>query len=101
MIYVPITFVVKAVIAVVCYFVYHKLLGKLNQVILKGIITGCFSTVIVAGGYCFFEYFMYGSGAFAQRSGQSHPGTFRPDHFDHSSASAQTGAGLQISYLTE
>ena len=65
MIYVPITFVVKAVIAVVCYFVYHKLLGKLNQVILKGIITGCFSTVIVAGGYCFFEYFMYGNGAFA------------------------------------
>jgi len=46
-------------------FVYHKLLGKVNHIIVKGIITGCFSTVIVAAGYCFFEYFMYGSGAFA------------------------------------
>jgi uncharacterized membrane protein len=65
MAYVPITFIVKAVIAIVCYFVYHKLLDKSGNIILKGIITGCFSTVIVAAGYCFFEYFMYGSGAFA------------------------------------
>ena len=65
MVYVPITFVVKAVIAVVCYFVYHKLLGKLNHIILKGIITGCFSTILVAAGYCFFESFIYGSGALA------------------------------------
>ena len=65
MVYVPITFIVKAVIAFVCYFVYHKLLGKFDYIIIRGIITGCFSTVIVAAGYCFFEYFMYGSGAFA------------------------------------
>ncbi len=65
MIYVPITFVVKAVIAIVCYFVYHKLLSRLNNILLKGIINGCFSTIIVAAGYCFFESFMYGSGALA------------------------------------
>lgn len=65
MIYVPITFFVKGLIAVVCYFVYNKLLGKVKPIVIKGIITGCFSTVIVAAGYCFFEYFMYGAGAFA------------------------------------
>ncbi|MEE1243821.1 ECF transporter S component [Frisingicoccus sp.] len=65
MIYVPITFFVKALIAVASYFVYHKLLSASKNIIFKGIITGCFSTVIVAAGYCFFEYFMYGSGAFA------------------------------------
>ena len=65
MIYVPITFIVKAVIAIVCYFVYHKLLAKVSSVIVKGIITGCFSTFLVAAGYCFFEYFIYGAGAFA------------------------------------
>lgn len=65
MIYVPITFFVKAFIAVVCYFVYHKLLGKVKLILPKGIITGCFSTFLVAAGYLFFEYFMYGAGAFA------------------------------------
>lgn len=65
MIYVPITFFVKALIAVVSYFVYHRLLSKVKSILLKGIITGCFSTFTVAAGYCFFEYFMYGAGAFA------------------------------------
>lgn len=65
MVYVPITFVVKALIAIVCYFVYHKLLKHIKPVIIKGIITGCFSTALVAAGYCFFEYFIYGSGALA------------------------------------
>ena len=65
MVYVPITFIVKAVIAIVCYFVYHKLLRNVNRTVIKGIITGCFSTVIVAAGYCFFEFFIYGAGAVA------------------------------------
>ena len=65
MIYVPTPFTVKAAIAIVCYFVYHKLLAKVSSVIVKGIITGCFSTFLVAAGYCFFEYFIYGAGAFA------------------------------------
>lgn len=65
MIYVPITFIVKGVIAIVCYFVYHRLLGKISSVVAKGIVTGFFSTFIVAAGYCFFEYFIYGAGAFA------------------------------------
>lgn len=65
MVYVPITFVVKAVIAIVCYFVYQKVLKKVDNIIVKGIITGCFSTALVAAGYCFFEFFIYGNGAFA------------------------------------
>lgn len=64
-IYVPITFFIKALIAVVCAFVYHQLLKKLKSIFIKITITGCFSTIIVAVGYCFFEYFLYGSGAFA------------------------------------
>lgn len=65
MLYVPITFFVKALMAIICYFVYHHLLTKINHILLKSIITGCFSTFIVVSGYYFFEYFMYGSGAFA------------------------------------
>ena len=63
MLYVPITFIVKGIIAVVCSLVYHRLLKNVTSIIAKGIITGCFSTVIVAGGYCFFELFIYGKAA--------------------------------------
>ena len=65
MIYVPITFFVKSLIAVICYCSYHKLLNKVKPMLIKTIITGCFSTLTVAFGYLFFEYFMYGAGALA------------------------------------
>lgn len=65
MIYVPITFFVKAVTALVSYFVYHHLLSKTSNIIIRSIITGCFTTFTVVLGYCFFEYFIYGAGAFA------------------------------------
>ena len=64
-IYVPITLFVKSLIALVSFFTYHKLLKNVQVMLIKNIITGCFATLIVAFGYLFFEYFMYGAGAFA------------------------------------
>lgn len=63
--YVPITFFVKGVIAVVVYFVYHKLTKAISSPVIKCIISGIFSTVLVAVLYFAFEIFMYGPGAAA------------------------------------
>ncbi len=63
--YVPITFLVKGVIAVVVYFVYHKLTRSIKAPVVKCIISGIFSTILVAIGYFAFEIFMYGPGAAA------------------------------------
>ncbi len=64
-IYTPITFVVKAVIAVVVALIYHKLTKKIHIPVVKCIICGIFSTVLVALGYFAFEFFIYGSAAAA------------------------------------
>lgn len=64
-VYVPITFVVKAVIALVVALVYHKLTAKIKLPVVKCIICGIFSTVLVALGYFAFEFFIYGIGAAA------------------------------------
>lgn len=64
-IYVPITFVVKFIIAAVVAIVFRKATLAGLAKIPACIVCGCFSTVIVAAGYCFFEYFMYQAGAFA------------------------------------
>ena len=65
MVYVPITFVVKAVIALVVALVYHKLTKGIKKPIVKCIISGLFSTVLVAFGYFAFEIFLYGKAAIA------------------------------------
>lgn len=62
--YVPITFIIKGLIAVVVYVVYSHLPKAVIPPV-KCAICGIFSTLMVAFGYLFFEYFMYGSGAFA------------------------------------
>lgn len=64
-IYVPITFTVKFIIAAVFAIVYRSASKHGIPKILSCLICGIFSTIIVAGGYCFFEYFLYGAGAFA------------------------------------
>lgn len=64
-IYVPITFIVKAVIAVVVALVYHKLTKKIHMPVAKCLICGIFSTLLVAFGYFAFEFFIYGAGAAA------------------------------------
>lgn len=63
--YVPITFIVKAVIAIVVYFVYHKLTKPISSSVIRCIISGIFSTLLVALGYFAFEIFLYGSAAIA------------------------------------
>ena len=63
--YVPITFFVKGVIAVVVYFVYHKLTKAIKVPVIKCAISGIFSTILVALLYFVFEVFMYGPGAAA------------------------------------
>lgn len=64
-IYVPITFVVKFIIAAVVAVVYSKASALGVSKIPACILCGIFSTLLVAFGYCFFEYFLYGAGAFA------------------------------------
>lgn len=64
-IYVPITFTVKFIIAAVVALIYRKASHAGLKKIPSCIICGIFSTLFVAGGYCFFEYFLYGTAAFA------------------------------------
>lgn len=64
-IYVPITFIVKAAIAAGVGLIYHKFAKNLHKPVIKCILCGIYATILVAGGYLFFESFMYGSAALA------------------------------------
>ena len=64
-IYVPITFLVKALIAAGVGLIYHKFATKIHNSVVKCILCGIYATILVAGGYLFFESFMYGSAALA------------------------------------
>lgn len=64
-IYVPITFLVKFIIAAATAIVYRKAAGFGIKKIPACILCGICSTILVVSGYCFFEYFLYGAGAFA------------------------------------
>ncbi|MBQ8278650.1 MAG: ECF transporter S component [Roseburia sp.] len=64
-VYVPITFIVKTAIAAGVGFIYHKLTKNIHIPVIKCILCGIYSTLLVAFGYLFFEYFMYGSAALA------------------------------------
>ena len=61
----PITFIVKAAIAAGVGLIYHKFAKNLHKPVIKCILCGIYATVLVAGGYLFFESFMYGSAALA------------------------------------
>lgn len=63
-IYVPITFLVKACIGAGVGFLYHHTGAKLSSVI-KCILCGIYATIVVALGYLFFEWFIYGAAALA------------------------------------
>ena len=64
-VYVPITFIVKTLIATGVGLIYHKLASKIHKPVIKCILCGVYATLLVAGGYLFFESFMYGSAALA------------------------------------
>ncbi|MDD4112679.1 MAG: ECF transporter S component [Herbinix sp.] len=52
------SFIIKALVAIVCSFIYRKLKRKLYTIVVTGIIGG----IIVTLGYFIVEYFMYGFG---------------------------------------
>ena len=63
--YVPITFVIKGLVAFSSAFAYQKL-GKTEKSRYLGVSAGGILDIIfVAGGYFICEYFMYGAGAFS------------------------------------
>ena len=64
-IYVPITFLVKALMAAGVGFIYHKLTAKLHNRLIKSLLCGIYATILVAAGYLFFESFIYGNAALA------------------------------------
>ncbi len=63
--YVPITLIVKASIASGVGLIYHRFTKKIHNPIIKFAFCGIYATLLVAGGYLFFELFMYGSAALA------------------------------------
>ena len=65
MVYVPITLIVKTVIAAGVGFIYHHLTTKISSVLVKSILCGIYATITVALGYLVFEYFLYSAAALA------------------------------------
>lgn len=62
--YVPITFVIKGLVALTSALVYQKL-GKTQKTRYMGVAAGgILDMLFVPGGYFICEYFMYGAGAF-------------------------------------
>lgn len=60
--YVPITFVIKGLVAICAYYTFHFLMKTSNKMILSIIACGIVSTLLVAGGYFICEIPMYGLG---------------------------------------
>lgn len=65
LVYVPITFAVKGLIALFCGLVYKKMNASSKARYTAVVIGGVIDIVLVAGGYFVCEYFMYGAGAAA------------------------------------
>lgn len=64
-IYVPITFAIKAIVAIAVYFVYSKLSKMISKPVIRCIIGGVVLTILMPLGYFVCEYFIYGAGALA------------------------------------
>ncbi len=63
MIYIPITFVVKGLMAFAAAIIFHKLADKVVSPALRTIFSGLACTLLLVLGYFVFEYPMYGSAA--------------------------------------
>lgn len=64
-IYVPITFFIKGIIALLCAYLYKAIGKDRTKRYFSVILCGFIDMIIVAGGYFICEYFMYGVGAAA------------------------------------
>jgi len=57
--YAPVTFIIKGLVAVVVFIVYHKLSVIIKGSTIRCVICGIFSTLIVVCGYFIYEIFLY------------------------------------------
>ena len=64
-VYVPITFVIKGLVSLCSALIYRKVGKTSKSRYMAVILVGVADIVLVAGGYCLCEYFIYGAGAFA------------------------------------
>lgn len=64
-IYVPITLIVKALIASGAGLIYHRFTQNIHNPLTKCILCGIYATLFVSCGYLFFESFLYGTAALA------------------------------------
>ena len=63
-IYVPITFAIKGLVALLAAFAYKKI-AKDSKTAWAGVLAGgIIDMILVAGGYCLCEFFLYGTSAF-------------------------------------
>lgn len=65
LVYVPITFLIKGLVAFSSGLIFQKLAGFSKKHYLALALGGIADIVLVAGGYFFFEFFLYGQGAAA------------------------------------
>ncbi len=80
-VYVPITFVIKGLVSLCSALLYRKV-GKNSKSRYTAVILGGVADIIlVAGGYCLCEYFIYGAGAFASVPANLVPGNRWTDPF--------------------
>lgn len=80
-VYVPITFVIKGLVSLCSALLYRKV-GKNSKSRYTAVILGGVADIIlVAGGYCLCEYFIYGSRCIRKRSGEPGPGNRWTDPF--------------------
>ena len=61
-IYAPITFIIKSLVAIVVFIVYHKLSVFIKASAIRCVICGIFSTLIVVIGYFLYEIILSGTG---------------------------------------
>ena len=64
-VYVPITFVIKGLVSLCAGLLYQKIGKDSKSRYVAVILGGVADIILVAGGYCLCEFFLYGSSAFA------------------------------------
>ena len=80
-IYVPITFIIKGLVAFSCSHLYRSVTAQGKHGYLAAAACGVIDMALVAGGYFFCEIFLYGLGAaLASVPFQPGPGRWRADH---------------------
>lgn len=64
-VYVPVTLIVKALMAAGAGLIYHRFAKNIHKPFIRCLLCGIYATILVAAGYLFFESFLYGNAALA------------------------------------